>query len=46
MQPTNLNQQTFPNKFNFSFKYLDDNTAETKTLRAPKGVTKDAGANA
>lgn len=37
---------TFPNKFSFSLRYLDANTADTSTLRAPSGVTSDAGANA
>lgn len=33
-------------KLSFSFRNLDDNTAATRTLSAPKGVTRAAGANA
>lgn len=38
--------RTFPNKFNLSLRYLDANIADTRTLNAPSGVTRDAGANA
>lgn len=37
---------TFPSRLIFSFKYFEDNTADTITLNAPKGVTREAGANA
>lgn len=37
---------TFPNRFSFSLRYLEANTADTKTLKAPNGVTSDAGAYA
>jgi len=37
---------TFPKRFNFSLRYLDANTADIRTLKAPNGVTSDAGANA
>ena len=37
---------SFPNVPNFSFKKYDPSTAPIKTLRAPKGVTRIAGANA
>lgn len=30
----------------FSLRYLEDSTADTITLNAPKGVTSEAGANA
>jgi hypothetical protein len=32
--------------FRFSFKYLFANIADIKTLKAPKGVTSEAGAKA
>lgn len=37
---------TFPKRLIFSFRYFEDNTADTITLNAPKGVTNEAGANA
>jgi len=37
---------TFPSRFSFSFKKYDDSTADTNTLSAPSGVTRDAGAKA
>ena len=37
---------SFPNVPSFSFKKYDPNTAPIKTLRAPRGVTRIAGANA
>lgn len=37
---------TFPRRLSFSFRNREESMAETKTLRAPRGVTKDAGANA
>lgn len=35
-----------PKRFNFSLRNLEAITAEMITLRAPKGVTKEAGAKA
>lgn len=37
---------TFPIKLSFSLRNLEDSTAATNTLNAPKGVTNAAGANA
>jgi hypothetical protein len=39
-------QPNFPNVPSFSFKKYDPSTAPIKTLSAPRGVTKIAGANA
>jgi hypothetical protein len=37
---------TFPRRLSLSFKNFDERMAATKTLRAPRGVTIEAGANA
>jgi hypothetical protein len=37
---------SFPSVPSFSFKKYDPNTAPIRTLRAPRGVTRIAGANA
>lgn len=39
-------QPNFPNKLSFSFRNFEAITDVTKTLKAPKGVTREAGANA
>lgn len=41
-----LIELTFPIKLRRSFRNLDDKMAATRTLRAPSGVTSDAGAKA
>uniref|UniRef100_A0A6B0TTW5 Putative secreted protein n=1 Tax=Ixodes ricinus TaxID=34613 RepID=A0A6B0TTW5_IXORI len=43
---THKRQPTLPTRLSRSFRNLEDRRALTRTLRAPNGVTRDAGANA